>query len=179
MPSAARPPRDPGATPLEIAVSSAEDLEREWTDHVTHGLGLLLNDFDKVPLTAPARQALNAARCHLLYAQQQIRILYNEFLEANAGHVYVYRCVPVPKQLLSDIEGSKGRLAVYTWLQSCYRVDPRISIKRLAGLCKMAEDDVRSAIRWLCDAGWLRIEAIPGSANAYIPLTTKQEGTGN
>lgn len=177
MPSAARPPRDPGATPLEIAVSSAEDLERAWTYHVTHGLDLFLNDFDKVPLTAPASQSLTAARRHLQAAQEQIRILSAEFLVSNAGHVY--QCVPVPKQLLSDIEGSKGRLAVYTWLQSCYRVDPRISIKRLAGLCKMAEDDVRSAIRWLCDAGWLRIEAIPGSANAYIPLTTKQEGAGN
>jgi hypothetical protein len=86
MPSTARPPRDPGATPLEIAVSSAEDLDREWTDHITHGLDLFLNDFDWVPLTAPASQALTAARHHLQAAHEQIRILSAEFLLANPNH---------------------------------------------------------------------------------------------
>jgi len=86
MPTTAQPPRDPGATPLEIAVSSAEELEREWTERVTNGIDLFLADFDWVPLTPPASQALAAARRHLQDAQAQIHSLTAEFLAANHNH---------------------------------------------------------------------------------------------
>jgi hypothetical protein len=88
-------------------------------------------------------------------------------------------CVPVPARLLLDIEGRKGRLAVYAWLQCVCKLDQQISVKELASLCKMSEDNTRLAIRWLCDTGWLRVEAIPGSANNYIPHTVKQQGAAN
>ena len=86
MPTTAQPPRDPGATPLEIAVSSAEELEREWTERVTNGINLFLADFDWVPLTPSASQALAAARRHLQDAQAQIHSLTAEFLAANTNH---------------------------------------------------------------------------------------------
>ena len=75
MPSADQSPDDFGATPLDIAVSSAERLQEEWTDHITNGLSLFLADFDDIELSPFEKDALDTARHHLDVAYKQITLL--------------------------------------------------------------------------------------------------------
>lgn len=76
---------DPFASPMELAIASARELEQEWREQVTDGIEQVLCWFDHVPLTDPAAEALAAARRHLQDAHAQVHALTTTFLAANSN----------------------------------------------------------------------------------------------
>lgn len=74
---------DPFASPMELAIWSAQDLEQEWEGQITDGIGDLLSNFERVPLTDAAAHNLATTRRLLEEAHESAKALADEFLAAN------------------------------------------------------------------------------------------------
>lgn len=79
------------------------------------------------------------------------------------------RFAQVPIDLLEACATRKGVVFVYAWLWHYAGRDDQAwpSIDRLASECHMRPDDVRAAIRWLADQGWLTRIDRPGRTTLY------------
>lgn len=79
------------------------------------------------------------------------------------------RFAQAPIALLEACAERKGFLFVYLWLWHYAGRDDAAwpSVERLAAECHMAVRDVRLALRWLVDEGWVRREERPGKTTVF------------
>lgn len=74
-----------------------------------------------------------------------------------------------PFQLVMELRHRKGWLFVYLWLNHCAQtqVDASPSIDELAEMCSMHPDNIRRALNWLCQNGWIERRIRPGKTSVY------------
>jgi hypothetical protein len=77
-----------------------------------------------------------------------------------------------PYELVRELGHRKGWLFVYLWLnhfgQSRATASP--SIEELAYMCGMHPDNIRKALNWLCQNGWVERQARLGKTSVYRTL---------
>lgn len=81
------------------------------------------------------------------------------------------RFAQVPTALLEACADRKGTLFVYAWLWHYAGRDDQAfpSINRLALECRMKAEDVRSALRWLGENGWIsRVDRVGQTALFHV-----------
>ncbi len=88
---------------------------------------------------------------------------------ANGSQITRPRFAMVPIRLLESCSDRKGTIFVYGWLWDyAGQADQAFpSVDRLAGQCRMKPDDVRSALRWLTDEGWIERIERPGLTTLF------------
>lgn len=77
--------------------------------------------------------------------------------------------VQIPLELLASCADRKGIVFVYGWLWHHAGRDDNAfpSIDTLAAECRMKADDVRLALRYLVDHGWVQREDRPGRTTVF------------
>ena len=81
--------------------------------------------------------------------------------------------ININAQLLAECAQRKGALFVYLWLcQYGVQVSKTWvsapSLAELAASCRMKDDHVRAALRWLEAEGWISRRDRPGDTTAFV-----------
>lgn len=99
----------------------------------------------------------------------------NESWADESGHITIRKHsvydghIMVPMRLVEECPARKG--ALYAYCVLCVTANGRgtdwPSIGEMARQCHMKPDDLRAALRWLCEQGWVTREDRPGSASIF------------
>lgn len=75
----------------------------------------------------------------------------------------------IPLALVEQCATRKGALFAYCLLceQAKRGDDERPSISQMAKQCHIKPDDLRAALRWLCEQGWVNREDRPGGTSIF------------